>query len=150
MKKLAAFAVLSLAIAPPAFAQGPTEPLSIKSGDKIHAFTVEIADTPEEIAAGLSGRASVAAGQGLLLDMRKAPDGVLLNLRGVQVNLDLLYVGADGTVVAIVQNARAGSLRPLAPGLRSAAVIEIAGGQAAALGLKPGDKVTHKAFGNAG
>ena len=101
MKKLAAFAVLSLAIALPAFAQGPTEPLSIKSGDKIHAFTVEIADTPEEIAAGLAGRASVAAGQGLLLDMRKAPDGVLLNLRGVQVNLDLLYVGADGTVVAI-------------------------------------------------
>lgn len=150
MKKLLASAVFSLAIALPAFAQGPTEPLSIKSGDKTHAFNVEIADTPEEITQGLAGRASVAAGQGLLLDMRKAPDGVLLNLKGVQVNLDLLYVGADGTVVAVIQNARAGSLRPLAPGLRSAAIIEIAGGQAAALGLKPGDKVTHKAFGNAG
>lgn len=150
MKKLAAFAIFSFVVAFPSFAQGPAEPLSIKSGDKTHAFTVEIADTPEEIATGLSGRATVPAGQGLLLDMRKAPDGVLLNLKGVQVNLDLLYVGADGTIVAIVQNARAGSLRPLAPGLRSAAVIEIAGGQAAALGLKPGDKVTHKAFGNAG
>ena len=57
MKKLIASAVFSLAIALPAFAQGPTEPLSIKSGDKTHAFNVEIADTPEEITKGLAGRA---------------------------------------------------------------------------------------------
>ncbi len=150
MKKLIAAAIVSLAFALPAFAQGPTEPLSIKSGDKTHALTVGVADTPEEIAAGLIGRASVPAGQGLLLDMRRAPEGFQLSLKGVLVNLDLLFVGPDGTVVAIAQNARAGSLRPLAPGLRAAAVIEIAGGQAAALGIKPGDKVSHKVFGNAG
>ncbi len=150
MKKLIAVAFLSLALAPAGFAQGPTEPLSIKSGDTTHALTVEIADTPQEITAGLAGRASVAAGQGLLLDMRQAPEGMVLNMKGVLVNLDLLYVAPDGTVVAVAQNARAGSLRPLAPGLRAAAVIEIAGGQVAALGLKPGDKVTHKVFGNAG
>ena len=82
--------------------------------------------------------------------MRTAPEGSALNMKGVTVNLDLLFVGPEGTVVAIAQNARAGSVRPLNPGLRSAAVIEIAAGQAAALGLKPGDKVRHKVFGNAG
>lgn len=150
MKKLAAFAAFALALAAPAFAQGPTETLTIVSGDKTHAFKVEIADTPEEITLGLAGRASLAADHGMLLDLRRAPAGMLLNMKDVQVNLDFLFVGPDGTVVAVAQNARAGSLRPLAPGLRAVGVIEIAGGQAAALGLKPGDKVNHAVFGNAG
>ena len=95
-------------------------------------------------------RAALAADQGMLFDMRTAPEGSALNMKGVTVNLDLLFVGPDGTVVAVAQNARAGSVRQLNPGLRSAAVIEIAAGQAATLGLKPGDKVRHKVFGNAG
>ncbi|OYX47541.1 MAG: hypothetical protein B7Y90_12760 [Alphaproteobacteria bacterium 32-64-14] len=150
MKKLVALFALSLVIAAPAFAQGAIEPLTIVSGAKTHTLKVEVADTPEEIAKGLMGRGSLAADQGMLFDMRTAPEGTALNMKGVTVNLDLLFVGPEGTVVAVAQNARAGSVRQLNPGLRSAAVIEIAAGQAAALGLKPGDKVRHKVFGNAG
>ena len=150
MKKLTAILALSFVLVTPALAQGATEPLTIVSGAKTHALKVEVADTPEEIAKGLTGRAALAADQGMLFDMRTAPEGSALNMKGVTVNLDLLFVGPDGTVVAVAQNARAGSVRQLNPGLRSAAVIEIAAGQAAALGLKPGDKVRHKVFGNAG
>jgi len=150
MKKLAAVIALSFALVAPAFAQGAAEPLTIVSGDKTHALKVEIADTPEEVAQGLAGRTGVPAGQGMLFDLRTAPEGSALNLKGVTANLDVLFVGPEGTIVAIAQNARAGSVRPLNPGLRSAAVIEIAAGQVAALGLKPGDKVRHKVFGNAG
>ena len=46
--------------------------------------------------------------------------------------------------------ARPGSLRTVAPGLGSAAVLQIAGGQATALGIKPGDTVKNKMFGNGG
>ena len=46
--------------------------------------------------------------------------------------------------------ARGGSLRPVAPGLGAAAVLQIAAGQSAALGIKPGDTVKNKIFGNGG
>ena len=150
MKKLVLAAAIALAFATPAFAQGPTEPLIVTSGDKTQTLNVEIADSPEEIAKGLTGRASVAPGSGMLFDMRALPQAAPLTMKGVQVELDLLFISGDGLVVAVIQHARAGSLRPLDPGLRSAAVVEIAGGQAAALGLKPGDKVRHRVFGNAG
>ena len=50
----------------------------------------------------------------------------------------------------IAASARPGSLRTVAPGLGSAAVLQIAGGQAMALGIKPGDTVKNKIFGNGG
>lgn len=150
MKTLALIAAFSSTLAAPAFAQGPVEPLTVASGDKTHTLDVEIADSPDEIAKGLTGRASLAPGQGMLFDMRAIPQAAPLTMKDVQVELDLLFVAPDGLVVAVIQHARAGSLRPLDPGLRSVAVVEIAGGQAAALGLKPGDKVSHRIFGNAG
>jgi uncharacterized membrane protein (UPF0127 family) len=150
MKKLALFAAVSLAFAVPAFAQGATEPLIVASSDKTHTLNVEIADTPAEIATGLGGRASLGPDQGMLLDMRALPQPTPITMKGVQVDLDLLFMGPDGLVVAVIQHARAGSLRPLDPGLRSVAVVKIASGQAAALGLKPGDTVRHRIFGNAG
>ena len=150
MKKLALIAAISFALATPALAQGPVEPLTVASGDKTHTINVEIADSPDEIAKGLTGRASLAPGQGMLFDMRAIPQAAPLTMKDVQVELDLLFMAPDGLVVAVIQHARAGSLRPLDPGLRSVAVVEIAGGQAAALGLKPGDKVSHRIFGNAG
>ncbi|MEZ6030969.1 MAG: DUF192 domain-containing protein [Hyphomonadaceae bacterium] len=150
MKNLAAIAVTSLLFALPAFAQGATEKLTIASGDKTHTINVELADTPDEIAKGLTGRATLAADHGMLLDMRALPQAAPLTMRGVQVELDLLFLAPDGKIVAIVQHARAGSLRPLDPGLRSVAIVEIPGGQAAALGIKPGDKAEHRILGHAG
>ena len=71
-------------------------------------------------------------------------------MKGVTIDLDVLFLGPDGTIIGIVQGARAGSLRPLWTGLGWAAVLEIPAGQATALGLKTGDKVRGKVFGNAG
>lgn len=150
MKKLALLAAFSLAFTVPALAQGTTEPLTVASGDKTHTLNVDIADTPTEIAAGLGGRASLSPDQGMLLDMRAIPQPAPLTMKGVQVDLDLLFLAPDGTVVAIIQHARAGSLRPLDPGLRYVAVVKVASGQVAALGLKPGDEMRHRIFGNAG
>lgn len=150
MKKLVLIAAVSLAFAAPALAQGASEPLTLASGDKTHTLNVEIADTPAKIATGLVGRASLAPDQGMLLDMRAIPQPAPITMKGVQVDLDLLFLAPDGLVLAIIQHARAGSLRPLDPGLRSVAVVKVASGQVAALGLKPGDEVRHRIFGNAG
>jgi uncharacterized membrane protein (UPF0127 family) len=69
---------------------------------------------------------------------------------GVAFDLDVLFVTADGTIVGTIQHARAGSYRPLWVGLGSSAVLELPSGQVAALGIKTGDKVRHRAFSNAG
>ena len=146
---LFAFAAsLSLTLAAPAFAQ--TEEVTITSGDKTHKFTVELAETKAKAEAGLAGRTSLAKDAGLLIDFRKVGEQVAPTLKGVAVDLDVLFLAPDGTIVGIVKQARAGSLRPLSTGLNSVAALEIAGGQVNALGLKTGDKVRAKATGNAG
>jgi uncharacterized protein len=155
MKNLLLSAVLAAAFATPAFApsalaQGATEPLSIVSGDKTHVFQVEVASTPADITKGLSGRASLAKDHGLLMDSRTLKEPIALNMKGVQVDLDMLFLDGDGTVRAIAVGARPGSLRTITPGIGAMAVLQIPGGQSTALGLKPGDKVKNKIFGNAG
>ncbi len=150
MKKLVSLAVLAAALVSPALAQTPSEAVSIVSGGKTHAFQVEVADTLPEISKGLSGRTTLGKDQGLLMDFRQVREQYNLNMKGVQVDLDMLFIDGEGMVRAIAANARPGSLRTVAPGLGSAAVLQIAGGQAAALGLKPGDMVKNKIFGNGG
>lgn len=149
MKNLLLLAALSLALAAPAFAQA-TEPLSIVSGGKTNAFQVEVAATPEARAKGLAGRDALAKDRGLLLDYRTVKEQSAVTMKDVKVDLDMLFLDGDGTVIAIATNARAGSLRPVSPGLGAAAVLQIPAGQAIALGLKPGDKVKNKMFGNGG
>jgi uncharacterized membrane protein (UPF0127 family) len=150
MNKLISLGVLAAAFASPAFAQGAIEPLSILSGGKTHAFQVEVAVSAEARAKALGGRAALPKDHGMLIDFRSSKGPAVLDMKGVSMDLDMLFLESDGTVLAIASNARAGSLRPVAPGLGAAAVLEIAGGQASALGLKPGDKVRSKTLGNGG
>ena len=77
MKKLLSIAVLSLALAAPAFAQA-TEPLSIVSGGKTNTFQVEVAATPEARAKGLGGRDAVAKDHGMVLDYRQVKEQSLV------------------------------------------------------------------------
>ena len=144
---LAAFAAIFSASA---LAQTPTQALSVVSGDKTHAFQVEVADTLPEISTGLSGRTSLGKDQGLLMDFRQVREQFNLNMKGVLVELDMLFIDGSGMVRAVATSARPGSLRTVAPGFGAAAVLQIPGGQAGALGIKPGDTVKNKIFGNAG
>ncbi|RYG29778.1 MAG: DUF192 domain-containing protein [Burkholderiales bacterium] len=150
MKKLLVAAAFALVSAMPAFAQSPAEPLTIQSGDKTHTFQVEFARTLPEITKGLTGRPTLAKDHGMFLDFRNIQEQYVLNMKGVQVDLDMLFLDTDGTIRAIATNARAGSLRTVAPGIGSSAVLQISAGQAVALGLKPGDKVQNKLVTNGG
>lgn len=150
MKRTLLLAAFVATFSASAMAQAPTETLSVVSGDKTHAFQVEVADTLPKIATGLAGRATLAKDHGLLMDFRQVREQFNLNMKGVLVELDMLFVDSDGTVRAVATSARPGSLRTVAPGFGAAAVLQIPGGQATALGIKPGDKVKNKIFGNAG
>lgn len=150
MKRTLSLAALAAAFSTSALAQTPMEPLRIVSGGKTHSFQIELADTLPEITKGLTGRTTLAKDYGLLMDFRTVREQVQLTMKDVKIGLDMLFVDGDGTVRAIAVNARPGSLRNISPGLGSAAVLQIAGGQSIVLGLKPGDKVQNKLFGNGG
>jgi uncharacterized membrane protein (UPF0127 family) len=145
--------IIALAFAtviPAAAIAQPAETLTIASGDKTHTVKVDVAETKAAAEAGLAGRTSLPAGEGLLIDYKKVGENLSPTMKGVAFDLDVLFVTADGTIVGTIQHARAGSYRPLWVGLGSSAVLELPSGQVAALGIKTGDKVRHRAFSNAG
>lgn len=132
-----------------AFAQLDVTPLSVKSGDDTHAFTVEIADTPEAIQQGLMFRETLAPDAGMLFDFGVTRQASMW-MKNTLIPLDMLFIREDGHVVAIARNAQPKSLRSIAPGAPVRAVLEIPGGRALELGIEPGDTVVHPIFGNAG
>ena len=116
-------------------------PLSILSRTGTHRFTVEVARTPEEQAQGLMHRQSLAPDKGMLFPY-DPPQSASFWMKYTLIPLDLIFIRADGTVALIAANTVPMSLDPI-PSLEPvAAVLEIAGGRAAELGIQAGDKVS--------
>ena len=116
-------------------------PLTIKSSTGKHRFTVEVAQTPEQQAQGLMFRQSLAANQGMIFP-RNPPGDASFWMKDTLIPLDLVFIRPDGSIARIAENAVPMSLDPI-PSLEPVgAVLEIAGGRAAQLGIKPNDKVT--------
>ncbi|WP_033925538.1 DUF192 domain-containing protein [Sphingomonas sp. 35-24ZXX] len=116
-------------------------PLTITSGGKTHAFTVEMARTSQQQAKGLMFRTELAPDMGMLFPFPR-PKPASFWMKNTVIALDLLFVRSDGTIESIAANAEPYSLDPISSGEPVAAVLELAGGRAAELGLKPGDTVT--------
>lgn len=131
------------------FAQLATAPLSIKTDEATHAFTVEIANTPEAITQGMMFRESMAPDAGMLFDFGEVRQASMW-MKNTLISLDMLFIDADGQVIAIARNAVPGSTRSLGPGVPVRAVLEIPGGRAKELGIQPGDTVQHPIFGSRG
>lgn len=132
-----------------AFAQLETSPLSVESGDETHAFTVELAKTPEEIQQGLMFREELAPDAGMLFDFGVTRQASMW-MKNTLIPLDMLFILESGEIIAIARNAQPGSLRSVGPGVPVRAVLEIPGGRAKELGIEPGSTVIHPVFGNTG
>ena len=116
-------------------------PLTIESRGKRHAFVVEVARTPEEQTMGLMHRQSLAPDRGMIFPY-DPPRPASFWMKNTLIPLDLIFVRADGTIGSIAANAVPFSLDPIPSGEPVAAVLEIAGGRSAELGIGPGDKVS--------
>ncbi|MDR3504804.1 MAG: DUF192 domain-containing protein [Acidocella sp.] len=124
-----------------------TEQLSIKGDDgKTHNFTVEVAATPQEQAYGLMFRPSVPVGTGMLFPV-DPPSVQLFWMKNTIAPLDMVFIGADGTIKTIAENTVPYSLRNISSNVPVAAVLELAGGATAADNISVGDKVIAKQFG---
>ena len=117
-------------------------PLTITTGDhKTHRFTVEVAATPAEQEMGLMNRQSLAPDRGMIFPYAP-PQAVSFWMKNTLIPLDMVFVRADGTIARIEANTAPLSLEPVPSGEPIGAVLEIAGGRAAELGIQPNDKVS--------
>lgn len=140
------FASSSLADeAPTAINFGAREVLSIVSSDKQHDFKVEIADTQAERNRGLMFRDVLAPKNGMLFQFERQQVASIW-MKNTSIFLDVLFVRADGRILKIEHSAKPYSLRSMTSEAPVAAVLELAGGQVNALGIKPGDRVKHSFF----
>ena len=115
-------------------------PLTIQSRSGTHRFTVEVARTPEQQAMGLMHRQSLAPDRGMLFPY-DPPQNASFWMKNTLIPLDIIFIREDGTVALVAENTVPLSLDPI-PSLEPVvAVVEIAGGRAAELGIQAGDKV---------
>jgi uncharacterized membrane protein (UPF0127 family) len=126
----------------------PTAPLTIVTAGGPHKFTVELATTPAQMEQGLMFRPSLAPDAGMLFDYQ-APSMAMMWMKNTLIPLDMLFVDAAGRIVNIHERAVPGSLATISAAAPARAVIELNGGTAARLGIRPGDRVMFPIFGNA-
>lgn len=116
-------------------------PLTIQAASGRHAFRVEVARTDEEQAQGLMFRTSLPDDGGMLFPFDPVRPASFW-MKNTVISLDLLFVRADGSIARIAANAVPYSLDPIVSGEPVKAVLELAGGKAAALGIAEGDHVS--------
>ena len=115
-------------------------PLTITSSNKTHRFTVELAQTAEEQATGLMNRSSLGPDRGMVFPF-DPPREASFWMKNTLIPLDMIFIRADGTIANIAANTVPLSLQPVFSDGTVAAVLEIAGGRSAELGIKAGDTV---------
>ena len=114
-------------------------------GDR-HDFGIELATTPQQHQQGLMFRRDMAPDAGMLFVYRPVRR-VSMWMRNTLIPLDMLFIADDGMVVKIVERAVPLSLKTIASDRPVRAVLELNGGTVERLGIAPGDRVLHGAFG---
>lgn len=126
-------------------AQFPTAPLTIVTATGPQKFTVELATTPAQMEQGLMFRQSLAPDAGMLFDF-VTPSRAMMWMKNTLIPLDMLFVDGQGRIVNIHERAVPGSLDTIAAAAPVRAVIELNGGTAARLGIRPRDRVIFPIF----
>jgi len=122
---------------------GQSLPIAAKVtiGDQV--IQLEVAKSPNEQAIGLMYRSQLAPDRGMLFPFSPARQ-VSFWMKNVLINLDMVFL-QNGKVVAIASNVPPCKTDPCpmyGPQEIVDQVIELRGGRAKELGLKPGDRLT--------
>lgn len=110
-----------------------------------HPFAVELAVDDAQRALGLMYRHELPVGRGMLFDFGR-DIYISMWMRNTFIPLDMLFIDAGGRITFIRERTTPQSLDTIeAPG-RNRAVLEVAAGTVARLGIRVGDHVEHPMF----
>ena len=113
------------------------------SGEK--KIDIEVATSMEEQMRGLMFRTSLADTSGMLFPYAP-PRELTMWMKSTYISLDMVFIRADGIVHRIEARTEPLSETVISSGGQMAAVLELAGGAAERLGLKPGDRIDYPLF----
>ena len=116
-----------------------TVPLTITASGTKHRFRVEVARTEAEQARGMMFRAKLAPNAGMVFPFA-TPRVASFWMKDCPHPLDMIFIRSDGSIARIV-TAVPYSLKSETSGEPVSAVLEIAGGRAAELGINEDDTV---------
>jgi uncharacterized membrane protein (UPF0127 family) len=112
-------------------------------GPRRFRFDVWVADTAQRGEQGLMFVRDLPAERGMIFPFPQ-PRVVAFWMKNTYIELDMLFIAADGRVVKIIDRAPPLRLDLLSSDVPVAAVLELRGGEAGLLGLKLGDRVSWK------
>ncbi len=123
----------------------PTIALTLTARGKPQRYTVEVAKSTVEQARGLMLRKVMGRGHGMLFPVAPPPHDVSFWMEGTYLPLDIIFIAPDHKVRRIAANAVPFSRTDIPSGGPTAAVLELNAGEAARIGLQPGDSVAYSA-----
>jgi uncharacterized protein len=129
-------------------AQMPRETLILMTAAGEQVINIEVAETSEQKALGLMFRTAMADSAGMLFPYSPAQE-LMMWMKNTYISLDMVFIRADGVVHRIQPRTEPLSEKTVSSEGEVTAVLELAGGAAMRLGLKPGDRVRHAHFGTA-
>ena len=141
MIRTALIAALSLA-AVSAEAACRTDRVELRGAFGTAAFTVDVADEPAERSQGLMHVPAMPASKGMLF-LYEAPQRATFWMKNTLIPLDMVFVGTDGVVTHVHENAIPLDETTIDGGSGVIAVLEINGGLAGQIGIAPGTELRH-------
>jgi uncharacterized membrane protein (UPF0127 family) len=124
-----------------------TTPLIIETATGAQRFTVEMALSETERERGLMFREKLGDNEGMLFFFPR-DQAVSMWMKNTRLPLDMIFIGADGAVALIAENAVPQSLAIISSNSPVRAVLEVRAGTARRLQVKPGSLVRNVVFGS--
>lgn len=126
----------------------PHSQLSIQTQAGMQHFDIWVADTAQRSEQGLMFVHSLPPASGMLFPLER-PGAMRMWMKNTLIPLDMLFVDERGRVVYIRERATPQSQDIISAPVPVKAVLELAGGECARLGIRVGDQVRHRLFGSA-
>ena len=125
--------------------QFPLESVVIAARDRSYSFTVWVAATDARRSQGLMRVGRLDAGRGMLF-LFDAPTRPAMWMKNMTIPLDLLFISADGTLLAVACDITPDFPRTIQPDHPISAVIELPGGTVERLKIETGATTARKSL----
>ncbi|MBB4120767.1 DUF192 domain-containing protein [Martelella radicis] len=123
----------------------PVSELTLHTENGDYPIAVEVATSSPQRQRGLMFRTELARDHGMIFDFGVDRPASMW-MANTLIPLDMVFIRADGTVSGYHENAVPGSKAVISSSEPVRYVLELGGGEAAAYGLKSGDRVTGPAL----